>query len=109
MSRSSKDNSLTRYEEILRISVLYHQYLPRAGQLIVFSSVTRKEKAAAANFIKNIKFTLKKMDKKNREFAKREFFSSYQPDWWTKYYSRSTYYRKRYNAIKSFLENYQPC
>ena len=109
MGRNSKDNSLTRYEEILRISVTYHQLLDSVGPVLIISSVSRKAHLLAASYVRNVRSTLKKMNKSNRTIVTNEFFSKCSPDWWVKRYSRSSFYRKRALAIKSFLENYVPC
>lgn len=105
MGRNSKDNSLTRYEEMLKVSVRYLDYLKHPRLKIAFSSGARKRLNVAAHYVASVKTTLAKLDKKYRDLLVNEFFTGKHNElWWTKHYSKSTYYRDRYFAIKAFTE-----
>ena len=107
MGRNSKDNSLARYEELLRISVRYNDYITRPTFRLMIASVTRKPKTEAEKYVFHVRSVLKGLNKEDKEILVNEFFSNnFNPSWWTKYYTKSTYYRKRYQAIKSFHERY---
>ena len=107
MGRNSKDNSLTRYEEMLRISVRYNEYISKPSFRIMFASITRKPKTEAERYVFHVRNTLKELDKEDKDILVNEFFSfNNNSFWWTKRYTKSTYYRKRYLAIKSFFERY---
>jgi len=105
MGRNSKDDSLTRYEEMLKVSVRYFDYLKHPRLKIAFSSGARKQLNDAAHYVASVKKTLAKLDRKYRDLLVNEFFTSKNNQlWWRKYYSKSTYYRDRYFAIKAFTE-----
>ena len=107
MGRNSKDNSMTRYEELVKISIRYNDYLRHQMFSIGFSSITRKPMNAAARYVLNVKRVLNELNKEERDIIMNEFFVENKNwNWWSKYYSKSTYYRKRYFAIKSFMENF---
>lgn len=108
MGRNSKDNSLGRYEELLKISVRYNDYLRHPRLKIAFSSKSRRQLSDAVKYVKNVKETLGKLSKEDRYLINHEFFVNRNNQlWWTKYYSQSTYYRKRYFAIKAFIERFE--
>ena len=106
MGRNSKDNSLDRYEEVLHIFVRYHDYLtrPEVKPFLFFGIKTREKEAI--KYINNVKKALKSLSKEERNIIQNEFYEFKKPLWWSKYYSRATYYRKRTYAVKSFLENF---
>ena len=107
MGRNSKDNSLARYEELIKISVRYNDYLRHQMFRIGLSPITHKPTNEASRYVFNVRRVLNELSKENREIIVNEFFSEKtNSNWWNKYYSSSTYYRKRYFAIKSFMEIY---
>ena len=107
MGRNSKDDSLTRYENMLKISVRYNDYLRYPRLRLLFSSKNRKINNVASSYVRHVKLTLARLNKEDRNLIINEFFASKSNSlWWTKYYSRSTYYRKRGFAIKAFFEVY---
>ena len=106
MGRNSKDNSLTRYTELVKISVRYNDYLKHPIKL-GFASRSNREVAQAVKYVNNVKRTLKKLKKEDKNIILKEFFTTKSdPFWWVKQYSKSTYYRRRYFAVKSFMEIY---
>lgn len=108
MGRNSKDNSLARYEELLKISVRYNDYIRHPRFRITFSSRSRRQLNDAVKYVKNVKDALGGLSKEDRHLISNEFFSNRNNQlWWTKYYSQSTYYRKRYFAIKAFIERFE--
>lgn len=105
MSRNSKENSMQRYEEMLRVSVRYLDYIKHPRFHITFSSITRKKLNEAAHYVVSVKKALNSLDKPYRELLMFEFFNeTYNPLWWKKYYTKSTYYRRRSEAIRAFEE-----
>ena len=107
MGRNSKDNSLTRFEELLRISVRYHDYLSKPSFRFMLAGFTHKPKTEAERYVYHVRSILKELKDEDKKIITNEFFSQHSsPTWWTKYYSKSTYYRKRYFAIKTFMERY---
>lgn len=106
MGRNSKDNSMMRYEELVRISVRYNDYIHHPRLKIGFSSTSHKPLLDAHKFIKGVKKTLSELDKEDKKLLLNEFFEKKDPFWWTKRYSKSTYYRRRYSAVKNFMEIY---
>ena len=95
MGRNSKDNSYARFEGLIKISMCYKNYL-RHARLDLFKK----------QFVKNVDDTLDSLKKEHRRIIVKEFFNNKNIYWWTKYYSKSTFYRKRFFAIKSFMEIY---
>ena len=105
MPRKSKENSMQRYEVMLRVSVRYLDFIRHPRFLISLSSSDKKRVDEAVHYVASVKKALNKVGKANRDFLKREFFDkTYDPYWWTKKYSKSSYYRKRNEAIKAFEE-----
>ena len=106
MGRNSKDNSLSRFEELIRISVRYRDYLRHPRMKIRFASGGETVPLPdAVHYVKNVQKTLSTMTPAMRELIEKEFFSrNTKPNWWSKYYSKSTYYRLRNRAIKKFVE-----
>lgn len=110
MGRNSKDHSLTRYEELLKISVQYSNYKQTSSNSLLLSKAERKYQKLANEYMRSVKRTLNKLNKSDKHLIKKEFFSSNRnPFWWTSEYSKSAYYRHRSSAVKSFLENFEPC
>ena len=106
MGRNSKDNSLTRYEELVKISIRYNDYLKHPIKL-GFASRSNREVARAVKYVNNVKRTLKELAKEDKNIIMKEFFlHKGDPFWWEKHYTKSTYYRRRFYAIKSFMEKY---
>jgi len=107
MGRNSKDNSLTRYEEILRISIRYNEFMNRPKFL--FLRPNYKYMGVDVNeYVKKVNGTLKCLSKEDKHILFKEFFNEKDNrEWWKKYYSKSTYYRKRFFAIKRFMETYE--
>ena len=98
---------MVRYESLLKISVRYFDYMKHPGIRLGFASFTKGPLSTALKYVKNVKRTLNELNKDERDLINREFFSTRDnPEWWKKYYSKSTYYRKRYFAIKNFMERY---
>ena len=109
MGRNSKDDSLSRYEELLKISVRYNDYLryPRLKMRLA-SGAKLSELPAATTYVRNVKKALERLEPNHRILIEKEFFSrNNKPTWWSKYYSKSTYYRVRSLAIKSFIDNFE--
>lgn len=107
MGKNSSDDSLGRYEELIKISVRYNDYLERP-RIRGLSSRSKKRANDAALYVYNVKKAISSLNEEEREIIQREFFyNNGDPMWWSKYYSRSTYYRKRSLAVKSFMENYE--
>ena len=107
MSKNSIDNSHSRLEEMVKISVRYNDYLARPRLYHGFASTRKERKNDVAKYVTTVKKTLAKLNDENRYIIKNEFLTSNNdPMWWSKYYSKSTYYRKRYFAIKQFMEIY---
>ena len=96
MGRNSKDNSYARFESLIKISMRYQNYLGHAR----FNIFKR-------HFIQNVDNTLELLNKEHKRIIENEFFNE-EADiyWWTKYYAKSTFYRKRFFAIKNFMEIY---
>lgn len=108
MSRNSKDHSKQRYEEMLRVSVRYLDYITHPRIRLVFSSSSRKRLNEAVHYVACVKKALNKLDKEHRGLLKCEFFNeTYNPLWWVNRYSKSTYYRLRSEAIKDFEEAFK--
>ena len=106
MGRNSKDNSLTRYEELVKISIRYNDYL-RHPLKLGFASRSNREVAQAVKYVNKVKKVLKGLAKEDKSIIMKEFFSyKGDPFWWVKYYTKSTYYHRRFYAIKSFMEMY---
>lgn len=108
MGRNSKDNSLRRYEEAIKISVRYRDYLLHPRLKIRLSSGENEFLSDAVKYVKNVRKTLDNLNPHERELINKEFFEkNVKQDWWSKYYSRSTYYRLRNEAIKKFVEGFE--
>ena len=108
MGRNSKDNSLSRFEQLVRISVRYRDYLHHPRVKIKFASGGETVPSQdAVSYVKSVKKTLEKMNPSLREVIEKEFFNrNTKPNWWSKYYSKSTYYRLRDKAIRKFIEEF---
>lgn len=107
MGKNSSDDSLKRYEELIKISVRYNDFLERP-RIRGLSSRNKRRLNDAALYVYNVKKAISSLNEEEREIIKKEFFyNNGDSMWWAKYYSRSTYYRKRSLAVKSFLENYE--
>ncbi len=107
MGRNSKDNSLRRFEDMVLIATRYNDYLYHPRIQIGLSSKSHKPFTEAVKYIRNVKRVLKELKKDDRELIMSEFFSlKYNPRWWVKKFSKSTYYRRRYIAVKNFMEIY---
>ena len=107
MGKNSKDDSLSRFEELIKISVRYNDYLTRPRLYHGFSSIRTPRKNDVAQYVTTVNKTLEKLSNEDKYIINNEFFSiNKDPLWWTKYYSKSTYYRKRYFAVKAFMEIY---
>ena len=107
MGKNSKDNSMYRFEELLKISVRYNDYLTRPRLYHGFASFRKPRTNDVAKYVATVNKTLEKLNKEDNYILRNDFFSvNKNPEWWSKYYSKSTYYRKRYFAIKAFMENY---
>ena len=108
MGRNSKDNSLARYETMLQIVVNYYDYLQHPKIRFSFSSSSRKQRNHEMKFVRNVKEALASLNKDERFIIQNEFFERKSDKfWWEKFYSKSTYYRRRNFAIKSFMEHFE--
>lgn len=106
MGKNSKDNSLELYEEVIKILVRYKDYVSRP-RYIGFSSVSKTNNEDAISYVNNVNRALVMLSKEDRTIIENEFIRyRIDPLWWMNYYSRSTYYRRRTAAIKSFMEIY---
>lgn len=107
MERQPIDTTSRDYEELVKISVRYNDYLERP-RIRGLASLSRKRVNDAVRYVYNVKKAISSLKDEDREIIQREFFYlNGDPMWWTKFYSRATYYRKRSSAVKSFMENYQ--
>lgn len=109
MGRNSKDNSLQRYEEAIKISVRYHDYLTHPRLKIRLSSGGESTQLSdAVKYVKCVRRTLDNLNPHERQLISKEFLDvNPKPFWWAKYYSRSTYYRLRNSAIRKFVEGFE--
>lgn len=64
---------------------------------------SKKEKE---EYVTRVKSAYGKLDRVNQMFINKEFFFEDYPYWWTKIYSRATFYRLKSKAIDSFLRNF---
>lgn len=107
MGRNSKDNSLDKYVEVLKISVRYFDYLQHPRMRITLSSKYRDNQNDAVKYVNKVKKTLDKIDKLHKDIVLKEFFGQAKERyWWIPYYSKSSYYRLRNEAIHNFLEEF---
>ena len=107
MGRNSKDNSLARYEEVIKISVRYNDFISHPRFRFSLGSVNRMSNNQALNYVRNVRKALDNLKKEDKNIIFQEFFNEKaELLWWRKHYTKSTYYRKRGNAIKHFLESY---
>ena len=106
MGKNSNDNSLGRYEEVIKILVRYKDYVTRP-RYVGFSSTSKNRDDDAISYVNNVNRVLVNLSKEDRTIIENEFIRyRIDPLWWMNYYSRSTYYRRRSSAIKSFMEIY---
>ena len=104
MGRSSKDGSLSRYEKMVTIAVRYNNYLKHPKFKFSLSSTSRKRRNETLLFVKRVRQTLAKLTRDERFMLENEFFDNNQNQfWWERFYTKSTYYRKRSFAIKAFI------
>ena len=109
MGRNSKDNSLSRFEKLIKISVRYRDYVRHPRMKIKFASGGESVPLQdAVSYVKSVRKTLEGMNPGLRELIEKEFFNrNTKPNWWSKYYSKSTYYRLRNKAIRKFIEGFE--
>lgn len=54
-------------------------------------------------FIDDVNQAFLNLDNLDKEIINNDFFTPCQYDWWKKYYSKSTYYRLKSQAMSEFL------
>ena len=104
MPRNSRDNSLERFMQVRKLAKTYllkprYQYLDLENQSIRIK--------------RNMK-TIGKIDKACAELIEpyktifnNTFFETKDLHWWKGFYSKTTFYRLREQAIKTFLMAYE--
>ena len=57
-------------------------------------------------FKEHVDYTIKRLDPFESEFLENEFFHPNKNAWWSKMYSKSTYYRVKNRTVNRFLRLY---
>ena len=95
MAKNSSDNSYGRFNELKDISNYYRNNQKNMVSIRAFKKIRKIDKVC------NV------LSDPYKTIIKKTFFEVNDLYWWVDYYSRTTYYRLRSKAIKTFLAFYK--
>ncbi|MBQ0008850.1 MAG: hypothetical protein KBS97_01010 [Firmicutes bacterium] len=107
MPRNSHDNSLYRFDRVKQLAKTY-SLKPRYYGFVYENQSTHIKRNI--RIIDRIDKALEELNEELKTIFRNTFFDIKDLYWWNTYYSKTTFYRLRNQAIKDFLlayDNYE--